>query len=307
MTDHPLLPTFLVIGTNKAGTTSLYHVLKAHPQVFLPYKKELHFFNNDLNYARGVEWYTQSFFRAAGRFRARGDITPAYLYWGDKVVPRIKAVYGDEPPRMVAILRDPVERAYSRYWHQRRVDGREPLSFEDALAAEERRMREDAGTLGVRGRFSRAYFRGGLYAEQLARYFSGFPRERFHVMLFEDLRSDFNRTVRGLFAFLGVDPEVPVTPARRNPASTMRARKLNAWLRSRSRVGRLAKRLLPDYMLSHVRKALRRPFLTPFSYPPIDPGTEEALRRRYLPDIQKLETLINRDLANWYPKSALRP
>jgi Sulfotransferase domain len=304
-TQRPVLPTFLVIGTNKAGTTSLYASLAKHPEIFLPYKKELHFFNSDPDYAKGLDAYAELFAGAAG-FRARGDITPAYLYWGDKVIPRIEEVYGDEPPRMVVILRDPVERAYSRYWHRRRVDGREPLSFEDALAAEERRLLEDAPSLGVRGRFPRAYFRGGLYGEQLERYFSHFPRECFHVMLFEDLRRDFVATARGLLTFLGVDADVPVVPAHENPASRMRAPKLEAWLRSRSSVARVARRALPDRMRSRVYRAVQRVFLTPLSYPPMNAVTEDALRRRYLPDIRKLEALIARDLPDWYPK-ATRP
>ena len=297
-----LLPSFLVIGTNKAGTTTLYDVLKTHPQVFLPFRKELHYFNNDLNYAKGVDWYVQSFFKDAAGFPARGDITPAYLYWGDKVIPRIEEVYGNEPPRMIAILRDPVERAYSRYWHQRRVEGREPLSFEAALAAEHERLEEDVHSLGVRGRFSRAYFHGGLYGAQLTRYFSSFPRRAFHIILFHDLQREFAETVRGLLMFLTLDTTVDIAPKQSNPASVLRAPRLNRWLRSRSTAGRIAKQVLSERMLSRVRKALRRPFLTPFSYPAMNPNTERELRQRYLPDLQKLEALIGRDLSCWYPE-----
>jgi hypothetical protein len=296
------LPTFLVIGTNKAGTTTLYDVLKRHPQVFLPYRKELHFFNNDANYAKGVDWYVRSFFRKAAGYPARGDVTPAYLYWGARVIPRIQHVYGGDPPRMIAILRDPVERAYSRYWHQRRLADREPLSFEEALTAEPERLRLDAQTFGVRGRFPRAYFSGGLYAEQLGRYFDHFPRDSFHVMLFDDLRRDFAGSIRNLLAFLGLDTSIEVPDTRSNRASAMRAPRLNTWLRSRSGVGRVARRMLSERMLSNVRRALRRPFLKPFSYPPMDPGIEHELRLRYLADVQKLEALIGRDLSRWYPR-----
>jgi hypothetical protein len=297
------LPTFLVIGTNKAGTTSLYDVLKGHPQVFLPYKKELHFFNSDLNYAKGVDWYIHSFFDNAAGFPARGDITPSYLYWGDKVVPRIEEVYGHEPPRMIAILRDPVERAYSRYWHQRRLAGREPLSFEDALTAEAERIQGDAHSQGRRGLFARAYFGGGLYGAQLDRYFSSFPRENFHIILFHELNREFVQTIRGVLAFLHLDTAVAIAPTRSNPAAVLRAPRLNRWLRSRSLVGRVAKAVLSDRMLSWGRKALRKPFLTPSAYPPINPATEQQLRQRYLPDIQKLEGLIGRDLSSWYPRN----
>lgn len=296
------LPTFLVIGTNKSGTTTLYDVLKQHRQVFLPFRKELHFFSDDVRYARGVDWYVQSFFQGSAGCHVRGDVTPTYLYWGEKVIPRIKAVYGDTPPRMIVILRDPVERAYSRYWHQRRIEEREPLSFEDALAAEPERILEDAGTFGVRGRFPRAYFQGGLYGAQLERYFTSFPAECFHVMLFQDLQRDFAGTIRGLLAFLGVDETVDIARVRSNPASVTRAPRFNAWLRSRSTIGGVVRRVLPGHSFSYVRKAMRWAFLKPAEYPPINPDTEQQLRQRYLPDIRKLETLIGRSLDQWYPQ-----
>lgn len=296
------LPTFLVVGTNKASTTTLYAVLKQHPEVFLPFRKELHFFNNDENYARGVDWYVRTFFAKAEAFTARGDITPAYLYWGEKVIPRVKMVYGNRTPRMVAILRDPVARAYSRYWHERRLDGREPLSFEQAIEAEDNRIRADARTLGVRGRFPHAYFRGGLYGEQLARYFDAFPRDHMHVILFHEMWRDFDGTMRGLLAFLGIDPGVTLAPARRNPASVTNSPKVNGWFRSRSVLGRAARRLLPERAITLARRALRQSFLQAQQYPPIDRVVEQQLRQRYLPDIHVLERLLGRELREWYPE-----
>ena len=95
-------------------------------------------------------------------------------------------------------------------WHHRRVDWREPLSFEEVLVTETERLRVDAAGDAARGRFPLAYFRGGLYGEQLGRYLEAFPRECFHVMLFDDLQRDFDGTVRGLLAFLGVDSSVAI-------------------------------------------------------------------------------------------------
>ena len=85
------LPSFLLIGTNKSGTSTLYHLPKTHPQLFLPYKKELHFFNDDSNYAKGTGWSAESFSSGAANAAASGDITPNYLYFGEKVIPRIAA------------------------------------------------------------------------------------------------------------------------------------------------------------------------------------------------------------------------
>jgi len=248
----------------------------------------------------------RTFFASGSETRARGDVTPTYLYFGEKVIPRIRDTYGDEPPRFVVTLRDPVERAWSRYWHERRVAGREPLSFEDALVAEPDRLRADALGHHRRGRFPHAYFRGGLYAEQLERYRAVFSHTRLHVLLFEDLTRDFEGTIRDLLAFLAVDPTVAVEPVRRNAAATARLPGLDRWLRPGLGVGRAATRLLSPRMLSYVRRALRRPFLKPFSYPPMDVDTERALRRRYLPDVQRLEAITGRDLSSWYPREDAR-
>ena len=81
-----------------------------------------------------------------------------------------------------------------------------------------------------------------------------------------------------------------------------RAAGLDAWLRSRSLAGRFVKGVLPDAALSGVRKLFRRLFLRSFTYPPMNPVTEQALRARYLPDVVRLETLIGRDLSAWHPR-----
>lgn len=304
--DRRVLPTFLVLGTNKAGTGTLDTVLRRHPDVFLPFRKEVHFFNDDVNYGKGAAWYIETFYASSAGAVARGDITPSYLYFGDKVVPRIAEVYGDRPPRMVVILRDPVARAYSRYWHGRRLAVNEPLSFEDALAAEDERLAAEETGLLARGRFRYAYYRGGLYSEQLARYFDRFARDLFHIMLVDDLARDFDATVRALFTFLGVDATVPVLAVRSNAARAGRAAGVEQWIRSQSWLGRLVRPHLSPRMLSYARKALRAPFRTTSAYPPMDPATEAALRARYLPEIERLERLIDRDLSAWYP-GGVRP
>jgi hypothetical protein len=115
------------------------------------------------------------------------------------------------------------------------------------------------------------------------------------------LKRDFDSTIRGLLGFLEVDATVEIAPVRSNPAAVSRAPGFTAWLRSRSGVGRAIRTILPDRLTSLARRSFRRTMLRSFSYPPMSPQTDLQLRRRYLPDIQKLERLIGRDLSRWYP------
>jgi hypothetical protein len=136
------IPNMFILGAAKAGTTTLYNLLKQHPQVFLSFDKEPMFFSRDDYYSRGIEWYIDTFFKNSGEFTIRSEATPHYLYWAKKVSARIHAVYASQPIKFLVILRNPIQRAYSWYWNMV-SEGRESLSFLDALLAEERRIREN--------------------------------------------------------------------------------------------------------------------------------------------------------------------
>ena len=136
------LPDFVILGAQKAGTTSLYAYLCAHPDVRAAARKEVHYF--DLNYARGATWYRSMFPLAAGLARERrggrrvlvGEASPYYLFY-PLAAERAGAVVPSA--QLIVLLRDPVERAWSHYRHEVKA-GREPLEFEAALAAEPTRL-----------------------------------------------------------------------------------------------------------------------------------------------------------------------
>ena len=142
-----MLPTYLIAGTVRSGTTSLHRALRRHPEVFAPGEKELHFF--DRQFDRGVGWYESLFADAPGTGPV-GEATPNYVY-DDHAVERMAGVVPDA--RVVVLLRDPVERAYSQYWMQRSAH-HETLDFADAVAAEPDRLTspgpERAGLLLLR-------------------------------------------------------------------------------------------------------------------------------------------------------------
>jgi hypothetical protein len=227
------MPSFLVIGAQRAGTTTLFDQLLTHPDLHGPVGgrsevtwagKEIHFF--DERFLLGPTWYRSFFPLALRRRRARarggdvvaGEATPYYIF--HPLVPeRVALTIPDV--RLIAMLRDPVERAYSHYQMMRRSQ-REELSFEDALEAEAGRLASEAeveleaGTTRFRiGTGERrkhyhhrhhSYFARGLYADQLERWLAHFPPEQLLVLGVEDLASRQAETLRHVLDFLGVRP-----------------------------------------------------------------------------------------------------
>ena len=196
------LPDFLVIGAQKAGTTALYAYLRWHPELTGPSWKEVSFF--DRHWWRGERWYRGQFPIRRARMLV-GEASPSYLF--HPLAPeRARAVVPNA--KLVALLRDPVERAYSQYQHEVAL-GREPLSFEDALAAEEERTGGEVERLVADPRaFSRpwwghTYAARGLYAEQLERWLAFFPREQLLVLTTDELGERPAETYASVLAFLG--------------------------------------------------------------------------------------------------------
>jgi hypothetical protein len=196
------LPDFLILGAQKAGTTALYAYLRWHPAVTGPSWKEVSFF--DRHWRRGVSWYRGQFpLRRSGRLV--GEASPGYLF--HPLAPeRVLATVPDA--RLIVLLRDPVDRALSHYHHEVAL-GREPLSFEDALGAEEERTRGEEERMRRDGSyFSHAwwdytYVARGRYAEQLERWLAAFPPEQLLVLASEELAADTGGSYRRVLQFLG--------------------------------------------------------------------------------------------------------
>ena len=220
------LPDYVIIGAAKCGTTSLFRYLHAHPGIQASAVKEVHFVDSERNFARGERWY-RSWFpaerelvregRAQGIDRAlSGEATPNYLAHPDAPV-RLHSVVPDA--RLIVLLRNPVDRAWSQYrWRRRHGD--EPLSFADAVAAEPERlpagfamMREPA----ARTRFLQAsYLTRGRYAEQLRLWLDHYDRAQVLLLRSEDLFDDPAAVYHRTCAFLGLAPGGSPDLAARN-------------------------------------------------------------------------------------------
>jgi hypothetical protein len=198
------LPNFLIVGAARSGTTTLYSYLQAHPEVYLPASKrpEPHFFLKDWEYGMGIDYYARKYFSAWRGQRALGEASASYLCYdwvADRILRHLPGV------KLIATLRNPIERAHSNYWHTIK-SGLESCSFEEAVRTERQRLAEivDPFWRAVR---PYAYVERGFYYRHLSDYLLRFPRSQMHIVLFEDLLRSPGQVLRGILEFLEVDPE----------------------------------------------------------------------------------------------------
>lgn len=189
--------------------------------------------------------------------------------------------------RLIAILRHPVDRAFSDYVQTRRL-GREPLAtFEAAIAAEDERVRAGWGNIWH-------YGRKGRYAEQLERYLAIFPREQRLVVLYDDLVRDPRGVMRSLYHFLGVRVDVePEVAVARNVSGVPRGRIAQTLLPITLMLGRYSTPYVPTGLKQWVRQRLMG------AKPVLAPTTRQHLLEGYLDDIHALEQLLGWDLTHW--------
>jgi hypothetical protein len=229
-------------------------------------------------------------FKNSGKYKARGEASVDSLYFHWNAIPRIKRYLGD--PKIIIILRNPVERAYSAYSYLRR-DGWETLSFAEALRVEEERKR-----LGYKWMWR--YREAGLYSEQVRAYLENFAHVR--VFLYDDLRSDPQGLIHDLFTFLEVDPDfLPGTSTRHNASGIPRSTFLNALFVKPKRLHAMARTvgglLIGRQNWIALRERVRSLVLA--KPEPIPAAIAEELREYYREDILKLERLAGLDLRKW--------
>ncbi len=271
----PPLPNMLLLGAQKCGTTALANSLRRHPEIFLPARKELHHFGEVPDDRAAGDAYRTLFAGWEGE-RWLGEATPAYLYLASaarqigKHLPGVMAL---------AVLRNPVDRAYSAYWHGRRLY-RFSGTFEEALADEPRRLAE--GAWGFAALVDR-----GRYATQLQRYAdSGVARDRLLVVLHEDLVGDQVTTLAGIARFLGLASALD--PLERRNESARQVLPAFVGRRLQNRAGR-------QPLAARIVRAGRRPF----RYPPMDPVTRRVLVDTFAPGNAALAEWLGRDLSHW--------
>jgi hypothetical protein len=209
------LPDFIIIGAQKSGTTSLYRYLCQHPQIVPSVKKEVHFFDGGIdpsvdNFEKGLPWYSTHF---PSRKNLNADqktfeATPSYLF--NPIAP--KRIYDLIPQvKLVALLRNPTERAISHYFHEKRK-GREPLSILEALEVEETRLKSSIEEKNYKSDvfINYSYKLRGLYKNQLERYSDLFPMEQILILPSEEFFANPNTSLARVFEFIEVDKNFKV-------------------------------------------------------------------------------------------------
>lgn len=302
------MPNFLIVGAPKSGTTALYEYLGQHPEVYMSPVKEPKFFaleGSDLDFrgpgdreanrfsVTSIEGY-KALFDAVCCETAIGEASPLYLYYSGAPA-RIKQYVPEA--KLIAILRNPAERAYSQFLHLIR-DGREPLDdFGLALWQEEARIRDNWA-------FGWHYKQVGFYCDQLKRYFETFDENQLKVYLYEDLEGNPAGVLKDLFRFLDVDDTfTPNTSVRPNVAGVPRNRSLHAlheFLIKPHPLKSALKPVLPSHLSRRAVKRLTNAVRSRnLIKPPFPEEAREHLVDVYREDVLQLQELIQRDLSGW--------
>jgi hypothetical protein len=286
-----MLPNFIVVGAAKAGTTSLYHYLAEHPEVYMSPEKEPNFFSKEeiesqnLYYKKKnintIEEYKKLFCEAKNE-KAVGEASVSYLYY-PFVPQKIKNFIPDA--RIIISLRNPFERAFSHYLMDLRL-GYINISFEDVVY-----KRVEHKYLNL---YYQQYVELGFYFEQVRRYIKCFGEDQVKIILFEDLKNKPKETISNLYRFLDVKENfLPHFESRHNVFKLPKNR-----LFSRIYSIHGLRKVISSLMSGKLKERINNIFCNT-KRPIINLKTKEFLLSLYFNDIEKLETLIERDLRNW--------
>ena len=286
-------PNFMIIGAMKAATTSLYTYLIQHPDIFMTSIKEPKFFNNlskdpllnpegkRFNKITTFDQYYSLFSKVNGE-TAIGEASPSYLFDKNcaklicKSLPKVK---------LIVILRQPAERAYSNFLHSRRSGKENNTSFEMALQEINNNPKKHC------------YIEKGFYTEQLTRYFDLFPHQNIKILLFEDVIKKPVEASKEVFKFLNVDEDFVPEIKRQNQSGLPRG--ILGWLLMKARYYNLLPNItfssfLPPFVIKYIfNKVYKKP-------PQLDVTLKKQITKKYYNrEIRKLEKLISRDLCHW--------
>ncbi len=287
-------PDFLIVGAAKSGTTSLVNYLAAHPGIEVVSSRLEHFgeYGNPAEGNLDREAYLKHFENIPSSIVA-GEKSVSYLYSRQA----IQEIYEMNPRmKIIMVLRDPTERAYSDYWHRRRT-AVEHASFEQALQQEESRMAEGA-------RFELHYANYGRYFRNVSAYLEKFGSDNVLAVRYEDLRNDPEAVCKECFRFLHVATDFKL---KRYPIYNKGTRGRNNillrtlfWMSQQARIVTIVRRVFRGNFRRKITRWMEKSNGVD-EYPEIDKETEASLRAFFQDDVKGLEGLLGWDLSNWKP------
>ena len=298
------LPNFLILGAAKSGTSSLWKYLKQHPQVFMSFPKEPNFFvfegcklppysgpgKPEVLYQRlyretitNFQEY-QSIFNAVTDEKAIGEASVRYLYF-PQAPEKIKHYLGE--PKLLILLRNPIERLYSHYMMNIRHI-LEPLSFAEALAQEEKRIAVNWG-------WDWHYVGVSSYYEQVKRYFDIFDREQIKVIIYDDFRQDTVGTMQSIYRFLDIDDSfIPNTKSRNRAGYWPKSMLLHKLINTPNAFLKFAEKVIPSRFYNKLLKNLKDYNKGPI--PKIPTAVNADLAKNFAEKNKQLEDLLGREL-----------
>jgi Sulfotransferase domain len=292
-------PDFFIVGAPKCGTTALYRCLEAHPDIFVPARKELHYFGSDLyspTYVRDLNDYL-SFFVSASDAQRLGEASVWYLY-SRRAATEIKAMCPDA--RIIIMLRNPVDMLYSLH-SQHLYNGAEEIeSFAAALEAEPDRKRGERLPRGVPAVERLFYREVAKYTDQVRRYLETFAPENVKVIIYDDFKTDAPNVCRETFKFLQV--EMNVEPAIRvvNPHKRLRSHTAQSLLQQPpGLLGKIARPLTTPRLRHRLFATAQRLNTSYAARPPLSLEFRRHLQAEFAPEVQRLSDLLRRDLGQW--------
>ena len=296
----------MIVGAQKAGTSSLLRYLAQHPDIRTHAQPEMTFFLQNREYSRGYEWAFAKYF--AGE-RSDSEIETKQLIAKNVMVmhsPEImQRIYEHNPDiHLVVLLREPVARAYSAYWWARRRGWENIKTYEEALAAEDARIKED----WFKWRQC-AYQYNSIYYPHVKNLITQFGSNRVHCILTDDLKEDAAAVCQQLFYHIGVPTDfTPVIDERHNQAALPRSERFNflftQFLASHNPLRRIIRKLVPDATAYKLRKAILdwndKPQKNMESVPPpLNPEIRERQMVYFKPFNDQLAELLDRNLSSW--------
>lgn len=292
------LPSFLVVGAAKCGTTSLFHYLNSHPEIYIPERKEGRFFSQMPGNFKGPgARYQNDVIRTFGEYSAlyentpetaiAGDISNDYLYFYEKSIPAIKEYLGDET-KIIILLRNPVDRAYSHYM-QHFKDGYEKVSFRETLANEQRREKKHWS-------WTFLYKKPGLYSEQVKAFLESFENTRVYIFR-EFWFENKEESLIDCFNFIGTEPPAVIENYKSNVSGYPKS-----WLIQNffNRLGPFNRTVSPtlEKLIGRKRTVQLRHYIKNKNLKKIklDKTVRHELFKYFEPDIMELSELLGRDM-----------